>query len=119
MSKRVDALFARGGPLAGGVGFGYGKNTPDAVFSFSPRGTARYRRDSVWGFTDLYPVVSLAWSSGVHNWMTYLTGDIPVGAYDSERLANIGIGHGAIDVGGGYTYLNQQSGRTADRSGLN
>ena len=77
----------------------------------SPRGTEFDRSDSVWGFTDLYPVVSLAWASGVHNWMTYLTGDIPVGAYDSKRLANIGIGHGAIDAGGGYTYLNQQSGR--------
>jgi hypothetical protein len=28
-------------------------------------------------------------------------GDIPVGAYDSMRLSNIGIGHGAIDGGGG------------------
>ena len=66
----------------------------------------------MWGFTDLYPVASLAWSSGVHNWMTYLTGDIPVGAYDSKRLSNIGIGHGAIDAGGGYTYLNQKGGRS-------
>ena len=69
------------------------------------------RSDSVWGFTDLYPVASLAWNSGVHNWMTYVTGDIPVGAYDSKRLANIGIGHGAIDAGGGYTYLDQKTGR--------
>ncbi len=43
--------------------------------------------------------------------MTYLTGNIPVGAYNSQRLANIGIGHGAIDAGGGYTYFNPQSGR--------
>ena len=100
-----------GGQLAVGVGFGYGKNTTQADVSVSPRGIELDRSDSVWGFTDLYPVVSLAWSSGVHNWMTYLTGDIPVGAYDSKRLANIGIGHGAIDAGGGYTYLNQQNGR--------
>jgi hypothetical protein len=100
-----------GGQLAVGVGFGYGKTTTQAEVSVSPRGTELDRSDSVWGFTDLYPVVSLAWSSGVHNWMTYLTGDIPVGAYDSKRLANIGIGHGAIDAGGGYTYLNQQNGR--------
>jgi hypothetical protein len=25
--------------------------------------------------------------------------------------ANIGLGHGAIDAGGGYTYFNQQNGR--------
>lgn len=98
-----------GGQLAVGVGFGYGRNTTQADVSVSPRDTEFDRSDSVWGFTDLYPVVNLAWSSGVHNWMTYLTGDIPVGAYDSKRLANIGIGHGAIDAGGAYTYLNQQN----------
>ena len=42
--------------------------------------------------------------------MIYTMGDIPVGAYDSTRLANIGIGHGAIDGGGGYTYFNPQTG---------
>ena len=42
--------------------------------------------------------------------MTYITGDIPVGAYDSTRLSNLGIGHGAIDAGGGYTYFNPQTG---------
>jgi hypothetical protein len=26
------------------------------------------------------------------------------------RLSNIGIGHGAIDAGGGYTYFDQKSG---------
>jgi hypothetical protein len=27
---------------------------------------------------------SLRWNHGVHNFMTYITGDIPVGAYDSH-----------------------------------
>ncbi len=66
--------------------------------------------DSVTGFGDLIPQASLKWNQGVHNFMTYITGDIPVGAYDSTRLANIGIGHGAIDGGGGYTYFNPQTG---------
>jgi hypothetical protein len=66
--------------------------------------------DSLVGFGDLYPVASLKWNNGVHNWMTYMTGDIPVGAYDPNRIANIGIGHGAIDGGGGYTYLNPATG---------
>ena len=100
-----------GGQASLGVGFGYGKNTTTADVSVSPRGTERERSDSVWGFTDLYPVASVAWNRGVHNWMTYVTGDIPTGDYDSKRLANIGIGHAAIDVGGGYTYLNQKTGR--------
>jgi len=42
---------------------------------------------------------------GVHNVMTYITGDIPVGAYEPQRLANLGIGHAAIDGGAGYTYF--------------
>jgi hypothetical protein len=65
---------------------------------------------SLTGFGDLYPQASLRWNQGVHNFMTYVTGDIPVGAYDSSRLANLGIGHGAIDGGAGYTYFNPQTG---------
>jgi hypothetical protein len=38
-----------------------------------------------------------------------VTGDIP-GAYDPSRLANLGMGHGAVDGGGGYTYLNPVTG---------
>ena len=66
--------------------------------------------DAVTGFGDLYPQFTLRWNAGVNNYMTYLTGDIPVGAYDSMRLSNIGIGHGAIDAGGGYTYFDQKTG---------
>ena len=43
--------------------------------------------------------------------MAYLTGGIPVGDYDAKELANIGIGHGAIDAGGAYTYLSPETGR--------
>jgi hypothetical protein len=63
------------------------------------------------GFSDLYPDVSLRWHNGVNNWMVYATGDIPVGTYNSARLANFGIGHGAADAGFGYTYLDEKTGR--------
>src|SRR5258707_4839284 len=66
--------------------------------------------DTTWGFGDLIPQFSLRWNAGVNNFMTYITGDIPVGAYQSDRLSNLGIGHGAIDAGGGYTYFNPQTG---------
>ena len=66
--------------------------------------------DSLTSVGDLYPQATLKWNAGVHNFMTYLTGDIPVGAYDPTRLSNLGIGHGAIDGGGGYTYFNPASG---------
>ena len=66
--------------------------------------------DAVFGVGDLYPEVFLRWNFGVHNFMTYATGDIPVGSYSSTRLSNIGIGHGAVDAGGGYTYFNPETG---------
>jgi hypothetical protein len=66
--------------------------------------------DSLFGGSDLYPTAQLFWNAGVHNFMAYVAGDIPVGSYDPNRLSNIGIGHGAIDGGGADTYLNQKTG---------
>ena len=66
--------------------------------------------DSRYGIGDLVPFAALRWNSGVNNWMTFLDGDIPVGMYDSSRLANFGIGHGTVDGGGGYTYFDLQTG---------
>jgi hypothetical protein len=67
--------------------------------------------DTTVGFGDLYPLASLKWNMGVNNFMTYVTGDIPVGNYSSTSLSNLGLGHGAIDAGGGYTYFNPATGR--------
>lgn len=98
----------------------YGQNTASLSGLLTgslatPLGTVPFSRfdaisDSVTGFGDLYPQFALRWNAGVHNYMAYVTGDIPVGAYSSTRLANLGIGHGAIDTGGGYTYFNPQTG---------
>jgi len=43
--------------------------------------------DSRDAFGDLFPQFALRWNSGVNNWMTYLTGDIPVGAYALTAMA--------------------------------
>ena len=67
--------------------------------------------DSVWGFGDVIPMFQVHWHAGVNNYMVYVTGDIPVGAYDPSRLSNIGIGRGAVDAGFGYTYLKQKTGQ--------
>ena len=103
----------------GAVGL-YGRESTSLAGTVSaalatPLGTFPFSRfdsisDSVTGFGDVWPIAMLRWNNGVHNYMTYITGDIPVGAYDSTRLSNIGIGHGAIDAGAGYTYLNPQTG---------
>ncbi|RAI44682.1 phenol degradation protein meta [Rhodoplanes roseus] len=66
--------------------------------------------ETVTGVGDLYPQFFMRWNAGVNNYMAYVTGDIPVGAYDPTRIANIGIGHGAVDGGFGYTYFNPATG---------
>jgi hypothetical protein len=66
--------------------------------------------DALTSVGDLYPMATLKWNQGVNNFMVYTRGDIPVGAYDANRLSNIGIGHGAIDAGAGYTYFDPTKG---------
>ena len=128
LSAQADLLFLNptytfatpvlGGQFAVGVTgiFGRSAATIDGTLSAGIGGFAASRMgsigDSITSVGDLYPMMTLKWNSGVHNFMTYATGDIPVGAYDSSRIANLGIGHGAIDGGGGYTYLNPATGHT-------
>ena len=76
-------------------------------FGFSKFGS---RTDEVTAAGDLIPIVQMRWNEGVNNFMAYMTGDLPVGEYDRTSLANIGIGHYALDGGLGYTYLNPQTG---------
>jgi hypothetical protein len=102
-----------GGQLAIGMTGLFGRSSANIDGTLTgPLGVTRtgFIGDSITSVGDLYPMATLKWNAGVHNFMTYVTGDIPVGAYDPSRLANLGIGHGAIDGGGGYTYLNPQTG---------
>jgi hypothetical protein len=105
-----------GGRLAVGMTgiFGRSSATLDNTLLASDGGLTMVRQasisDSFVGYGDLYPTATMMWETGVNNFMTYLTGDIPVSAYHPDRLANIGIGHGAIDAGGGCTYFNPMTG---------
>ena len=67
--------------------------------------------DSNTAIGDLFPTASLRWNHGNHNTMIYTMLGVPVGSYDADRLASIGTNHWAIDGGGGYTYLNMETGR--------
>jgi len=67
--------------------------------------------NSACGIADLIPQTSLRWNNGVNNYLAYLTGDVPAGFYNPNSIANMGIGHSAIDAGGGYTYLNPKVGQ--------
>ncbi len=91
---------------------GRNQGTVDATFT-GPGGNtiSGERSEALTAFGDVVPQVTLKWNKGVHNYMTYLTGDVPIGAYNPERLANLGLGHGAVDWGAGYTYLNPATGR--------
>jgi hypothetical protein len=101
----------------------YGSNSSTLAGTLSgqlatPLGTLPFSRfdsidSSIMAFGDLLPFYEMKWNAGVNNFMTYVTGDIPVGAYQSNRLANIGLGHWAIDAGGGYTYFDQKTGHEA------
>ena len=69
----------------------YGVNSTSLAGSLTgtlttPGGTSPFSRfdsinSSLTAFGDLYPSFTLKWNAGVHNYMTYITGDIPVGAY--------------------------------------
>ena len=65
---------------------------------------------SLTSYGDLAPFAELLWTHGVNNYMAYVTGNIPVGDYDPTRIPNIGLGHGAIDIGGAYTYFDSAAG---------
>jgi hypothetical protein len=65
---------------------------------------------SLTSYGDLFPQATLKWNDGVNNRMVYLTGNLPVGDYDPDRLANLGLGHGSIDAGYGYTYFDPAAG---------
>jgi hypothetical protein len=106
-----------GGQLGVGVTTAVGRSVTDINGTLTltgPGGGAITRQGTIddgrTGFSDLYPLATLKWNSGASSFMAYAMGDIPVGMYSTTNLANIGIGHGAIDGGVGYTYFNPQTG---------
>jgi hypothetical protein len=102
-----------GGQLSATMAGLWGRNSASIAGTLTgPLGNtfSGFLQDALVSYGDLYPTLKLKWNSGVNNYMVYAAGDIPVGDYSPTRLSNIGLGHGAIDVGGGYTYLNPTSG---------
>jgi hypothetical protein len=92
----------------------YGKVNVDVNATLTgPGGSALSggQSDSLTSAADLYPMGSLKWNRGVHNYLAYTMLGVPVGSYEAGRLANLGTNHWSADVGGGYTYLNEKTGR--------
>jgi len=71
---------------------------------------ARSISDSRTAFGDVFLQPTLRWNQGVNNYLVYGMMNLPVGAYDPSRLANLGLGHWSIDGGAGYTYFDQKTG---------
>jgi hypothetical protein len=125
VSARFDGIFFAptyvfatpflGGQASASLLMGYGANNTalNSVISGTVGGIPFTRtidlNQTTTGSADLVPQFAVRWNAGVNNYMIYLTGDIPVGLYSSRNLANIGLGHGAID-GGGYTYFDEKTG---------
>jgi hypothetical protein len=85
---------------------GHAATSVSAVLSAPFATLSASSSDWMTGVGDINPLAMLRWQAGNHNFMTYAYGSIPVGAYDPNRLAGLGLGHGAIDGGAGYTYAN-------------
>lgn len=68
------------------------------------------RTDTVSGGSDIYGLGTLKWHAGNDNWLAYTMFNLPTGAYQLGRLANVSINHYSIDGGGGYTYLDAAKG---------
>jgi hypothetical protein len=90
----------------------YGNNDTalNATLTAGPFARSIGLQQTISGVGDLIPQFAVRWNAGVNNYMAYLTGDIPVGKYSSSNLANIGLGHGALDGGVGYTYFDPKAG---------
>ena len=89
-----------------------GKMAVDAnALLTGPRGRVIEREvsDSLKGGSDLYPLATLKWNHGNYNYMIYSMGNIPVGAYDPDRLVNVGLGHWSLDMGGGFTFFDRKN----------
>lgn len=97
------------GQLMLGVTFSAGRNDTSVWGVLSgPRGNSLSSAlsDSAAGISDLYPIATLKWQAGNHNVMAYGMASAPLGAYDPNRLAGVGLGHWALDAGMGYTYMS-------------
>jgi hypothetical protein len=126
LEARLNAIFlfptyvfetpVLGGQLAVAMGgaFAHSQASIEGTLTLAVGPVAVTRSGSIsderFGVSDLFPQVVLRWNNGVHNFMIYGQGDIPVGTYDPRRLANVGIGHGAMDAGMGYTYFDVHAG---------
>jgi hypothetical protein len=86
-------------------------STPDVARNAEYRDNQSGRSSSLSGMLKWATTKgALKWNQGVNNEMVYITGNIPSGTYDPNRLANLNLGFVAWDLGAGYTYFDPKTG---------
>ena len=123
LNARADLVFLAptytfAAPVLGGqaalglIGaFGRMRGTGEVTFTDLKGGQLSISQaDTVTSGSDLYPLGTVKWQRGKNNYLVYTLLGVPVGAYQTGRLANIGTNHWSIDAGGGYTYFDAQEG---------
>jgi hypothetical protein len=114
----VTPSYAFETPVLGGqFGFGvtvlagnYSSTVSATAVSASGASLSRSLGDSMTAFGDVFPTATLKWGRGVHNVMTYVTANVPLGTYDVARQASVGLGRWAVDGGVGYTWFDEEKG---------
>lgn len=90
------------------VGF---KNTASASFAEALGVNQQISRaDAINALGDTEFAAILGWHAGEQHWNVTLTGFMPTGAFESDRLAKTGLNRPALDLKGAYTFLSLQTG---------
>ncbi len=102
-----DLGFAATIPFPIGV-----ERTAASIAVTGPLGNTRSANlaDSVFGIGDAAVVALLGWHEGNSHWNVAVTGTIPTGAYDPNRIAFLGLHRPSLDIKGAYTYLDPKVG---------
>jgi hypothetical protein len=62
------------------------------------------------GIGDMAVAGFLGWHEGNSHWNLAVTGTIPTGDYDPDKIAFLGLHRPSVDVRGAYTYLDPKTG---------
>ena len=93
-------LFRSQFAISGSVPFGVGQTSTSAQLS-EPNGAvlSAFRSETLTAYGDFSPTLTLKWALGPHNFMGYVTANVPTGYYSPSNIASLGLGRWAIDQG--------------------
>ena len=94
----ADPLLGGQFAISGSVPFGVGQTSTSAQLS-EPNGAAlsAFRSETLTAYGDFSPTLTLKWALGPHNFMGYVTANVPTGYYSPSNIASLGLGSGNIN----------------------